>query len=1213
MYLEQYKVMLVRPPIVLSVALWFLAFVVAVGGETTKPRVVTGEESHEGLQEGFSAPAPSFRPWVYASWINGNITREGITADLEAMEKVGIGGLQFLEIGMGVPRGPVDYMSPEWKSLFKHMATEASRLGLKINIHNGAGWNGSGGPWITPALSMQKVVFSEIRLEGPKEFRGTLPQPETKEGYYRDIAVLAFPTPSDVRIDNIQGKASFTAKRVAALPWPDEKKVSPRDVIDPSAVIDLTPLLKSDGSLHWTVPEGRWTLLRVGHTSTGKHAFPAADSAQGLECDKLSREAVEWHFANLAGQLIDENGTLGKEESSLWGVHIDSWECGSQNWTPLMKEEFKKRRGYDLTPYLPALSGYVLGGIEISERFLWDFRKTISEMLVENYAGRMRELAAERGLKLSIQAYGHNPSDNLPYAAEADEPQGEFWVGLHPVISKEMPSAGHVYGKNIISAEAFTSLETEKWLQHPGSIKARGDEAFCKGYNRFVIHRYAMQPWLDRFPGITYGPYGLHYERTQTWWEHSKPWHDYLARCQYLLRQGRPVADICYVQSENPPQSSREAGFNGYEYDYCPPEAVLNRLSVKDGCLVTPEGVSYKILVLADSERMTPELLARVKELVSQGATVVGSRPRKSPSLVDYPECDAKVADLASELWGDGEESIVKRRVGKGMVISGVSPEDVLRGKGIGLDFCADGDPKSPFRYAHRQTDDGMDIYFFANTSPRAESLSCVFRVKDKIPELWNPEDGTVKPTAVFDANGEFTSVPLRLQGGESVFVIFRPGKLPEDRIVAAIRNDKVVHEANFPPPRTAPGFGNFSLTAWVKPEKEIEILPESTRGVFLKAERNDLIAAEHGGKWGFGHAGSGLSVGRNGVSVFEHADGSFTPTLSWTGDITDWTHLALVYEDGTPRIYINGKPAHTGLKSRFSIHSSHGSRPAFVGQFSGIRHFERTLSPEEIMTLASESREETTPQPGARDLQIQKLSSGTLHAEVWTPGHYFLRQQDGKKREFSVESIPAPIPLDDDWEVSFPPDQGAPEKVALDRLQSLSRHPESGVRFFSGTAKYRKNFQIPPGLLEKGNRLYLDLGKVAVAARVTLNGRDLGVLWKSPYRVEVTPCLTEGENELEVEVANLWPNRMIGDEWLADDAEHSNGCKIIQNWKPDLKNGTLLKWPQWVLDGKPSPTGRITFTSWKLWKKDDELVDSGLLGPVRIIASRSVSVPSSE
>src|ERR1017187_3042171 len=438
--------------------------------------------SPSDLAKGFVSPPQSARPWVYWFWLDGNITREGITADLEAMRRVGIGGVLIMEVDQGAPKGPARFASPEWRELFKFMVAEANRLGLEVNMNNDAGWCGSGGPRVTPALAMQKVVWTMTETEGPAHFEQVLPEPGKVADYYQDIAVLAFPTPAEYRIQDIRSKAAFVPQEVPfkklAEPLPADKTI-PR-----GSVLELTAQMSKDGRLVWDVPPGKWSVVRFGHTPTGKDNHPAPLDGRGLECDKLNRKGADAMFEGLMGKLVSDSKPLAGK--TLVATHIDSWEVGSQNWTPAFREEFRRLRGYDPLPFLTVMTGRVVDSLEISERFLWDLRQTISELVVQNYAGRFRELAHQHGLRLSIEAYD-GCCDDMTYAGQADEPMGEFWswtFGLDADWCTEMASAAHIYGKPILGAEAFTASQWEKWQGHPGGIKALGDWAFCEGIDR---------------------------------------------------------------------------------------------------------------------------------------------------------------------------------------------------------------------------------------------------------------------------------------------------------------------------------------------------------------------------------------------------------------------------------------------------------------------------------------------------------------------------------------------------------------------------------------------------------------------------------------------------------------------------------------------------------------------------------------------------------
>lgn len=1060
---------------------------------------LSGWTAAQPLEAGFRNPPDWARPWVYWFWLNGNITREGITADLEAMQRVGIGGVLIMEVDQGVPLGAVPFASPQWRDLFKHVVSEAHRLGLEVNMNNDAGWCGSGGPWVPPDKAMQKLVWTETQVTGPAHVEVVLPRPPAIAGYYRDVTVLAFPTPAvDVRISDILGKAAFVRQEFilpASYPEPDTSSIVKCD-----NVITLTSFVKEEGTLTWDVPEGRYTILRVGHTPTGAMNAPSPASGRGLECDKLSKEGIEAHVAGFMAKLISDVGKLAGV--TLVATHVDSWEVGSQNWTPRFREEFRQRRGYDPLPYLPVITGRVIESAEVSERFLWDWRQTISELLIENYAGYLRTLARRHGLRLSIEAYGDCVFDDIAYAGRADEPMAEFWTTPRLAASTTLPamaSAAHVYGKRVVGAEAFTADSAERWLHHPGSIKSLGDWAFCQGINRFVFHRYALQPWRDRRPGMSMGPWGLHYERTQTWWEYSKPWHRYLARCQYLLQQGMPVVDVLFMAPEGAPRSfipPASVKQSGYSADACPAEVVLRDLQVKNGRLTLSHGMSYRVLVLPAVERMTPRLLKRVKQLVDAGATVIGEAvPAKSPSLSGYPQCDEEVRALAAELWG-------KRKI-----IRGKSVQQVLASLGVPPDFRSD----RPLEFTHRRIDNA-DVYFIANTSDRTVTATCVFRVFGKRPEIWHPETARIEQVAVYRQDRQGTQLPLRLKPSESVFVVFRTFSLRDDPIVQVKRNGRGVNFIRAPLPRV-----RIRSALW-GPEGD------ATRTKDVTAQVQRMVD--------------------DGRLVFTVAE------LASEGD-----------------------PAH-GVVKTLRVEC----------EVAGKVYTTSAIDPDTI-TLHPPS----DPDP---PLEIEKLPDGRLRVEAFQHGEYEPVFRSGRLRRFRVPPPPSALPVKGAWKVRFAPGWGAPPEVIFPKLISWSEHAHPGVRYFSGTATYRTSVRISASLLQSGVRVYLDLGRVEVVASVRINGKPAGVLWKPPFRMDVTRLLRPGENVLDVQVANLWVNRMIGDEHLPEDS----------NRNPD---GTLQEWPKWLSEGRPSPTGRVTFTTWRLWHKDSPLQPSGLLGPVRLYGTR--------
>jgi len=1161
--------------------------------------------SAASLDSGFRHPPADARPWVYWFWLNGNLTSNGVTADFEAMKRVGIGGALIMEVDQGAPVGPVDFMGERWRDLFQHVHAEARRLGLEINMNNDAGWNGSGGPWIKPEQSMQKVVWSETNVAGPTRFEVTLAQPETVVGFYRDIAVLAFPKTGDYRIANIRPKAMFENGWGGGI---SRDKLAPEMIIDRDRIVTLTSRMALNGRLTWDVPAGGWTILRFGHTSTGVENAPAPKSGRGLECDKLSREGIEANFTGMMAKLAADNRLKpGKPNGGLIATHIDSWENGAQNWTAKMRQEFQRRRGYDLLPFLPVFTGRVVTSLEVSERFLWDLRQTVSELVIENYAGHFRELAHAHGMRFTVEAYGA-PCDSIPYAGQSDEPMGEFWTPGGSAIEtcRAMASAGHVYGKRIIGAEAFTSADQEKWREHPAILKSQGDRAFCEGINRFVFHRYAFQPWaIQRRPGMMMGPWGQHYERTQTWWEWTPAWHDYLARCQFLLRQGLFVADICYVQPEAPAQGPGDHKRSGHTWDECTAREVITRTSVQDGRIVLPDGMSYRVLVLPGSESMSPQLLRKVKELVEAGATVLGSKPSFSPSLSNYPECDVEVTQVGEELWrmfgvpASAGSSVRppqgRTPSGKGRIVSGTSPEKLLEADGLGPDFTSG----QPLRFIHRRMGD-TDLYFVANPRPYEFTTTCSFRVEGKLPELWWPDSGRIERAAVWEAKDGVTHVSIPFEPSGSVFVVFRERAGKRDPVVLVKRNGKPV------------------LTAAPKPSVKV-MVTRARYGVLDDPQRTRDVADRvqskvDGGEYSFpvrmmAEGGDPAANAVKTLVVDYTIEGKSFTVRARDPETIHLSGEALLVNVEQARYGVLDDPKRTrdvreklqrlvdsGVSSFAVARMAEGDDPAFLVvktleldvTINGKKLHFRGIDPETI-NLAP------TAIPPRCELVVRISKSGRPVLETSEPGEYEWTTASGKVRR-TTGAAASLVEVAGPWLVDFAPNGGAPAQVSFDRLISWSEHSHPGVKYFSGEATYRTTFTATPKPELRNSKWYLDLGRVEVMAEVKLNGKNLGVLWKPPYRVEATGVLKRGKNELEVKVVNLWPNRLIGDEQLPEDSERN----------PD---GTLKQWPEWLEQGQPSPTGRHTFAMWRLWKKNDALLESGLIGPVKLEALDQASL----
>jgi hypothetical protein len=1197
------------------------------------------------LQRGFSHPPDSARPWVYWFWLNGNITSNGITADLAAMKRVGIGGMLIMEVDQGTPKGNAAFGGPLWRGLFQHVCAEAHRLGLEVNMNNDAGWCGSGGPWITPDLAMQKLVSTETNVEGPLRFEGTLPQPRAVANYYRDITVLAFPKPAgDARIEALAGKAAFIPRHFA--PQADWPTLPQEQTVARSQIVNLAAQMDSTGHLVWNVPAGPWTILRLGHTTTGTDNHPAPEGGRGLESDKLSREATDAMFAGLMGRLIADSKPLAGK--TLVATHIDSWETGSQNWTPKFRQEFQRLRGYDPLPFLPVVTGRVVDSVEVTERFLSDLRQTVSDLLAANYAGRFRELAHQRELRLSIEAYDGVPCDEMTYAGQADEPMAEFWSWGNTTAYSctEMASAAHVYGKRILGAEAFTANDGEKWQHHPASIKALGDWAFCEGINRFVFHRYALQPWRDYAPGMSMGPWGLHYERTQTWWEQSAAWHEYLARCQYLLRQGLFVADILYLEPEGSPRrfSPTLPGVAGntperprYNYDGCTPEVLLTRVKVKAGKLVLPDGMSYRLLVLPQVETMTPALLKRIKELVQDGATVVGPPPVKSPSLTGYPNCDAEVRQLATELWEDGaleRGSDGKRSEDTTPALQHSSTPFALH-RVIWSEAFKSPPPElgrgSPFKHAkwiwHREGDPAVAAPVGYRYFRRLLDLEAAHDIAsaqmamtaDNGFELW--VNGQ-RAGGGHDANQAFRmDVAQRLKPGTNMLVVagFNAHDEPNPAgLIGALRIQfgdgrslEVVTDSQWESAVIAPAQWQTGVigAGW---GAAMELGPLGT----------DPFPVPDGSKppaYVFPDYGAITNVlMRMGVPPDFEADASFRYIHRRAGDTDIYfvSNRSNAWCGATATFRVSGKTPElwnplTGEVQRSVICKERDGRtimPLWLEPSGSIfvvfRRPEGARAHASRVVAVTRDAQDLLPrlgrashEPPPCELLGGRGDAVTLLASQ--PGRYAVERASGITHTTAVESLPPAVSVQGPWEVAFQPNRGAPDRIMFDHLLPWNEHSDPGVRYFSGVATYRKTFQwlpTPAPGADRKRRQFLDLGRVEVIAEARLNGKDLGVLWTPPFRVEVTGALKPGENALEVKVVNLWANRQIGDEQRPEDSDR----------KPD---GTLKSWPQWVREGKPSPTGRYTFTSWRLWKKNDALLESGLLGPVTLSTSEAVSL----
>ena len=1108
------------------------------------------------LESNFRNPPPETRPWVYWYFMDGNLSREGITADLEAMRDAGIGGAIFLEVNLGLPRGPVKFMSLEWRQLFAHAVHESERLGIDLAVGSGPGWCGTGGPWVKPEQSMQHLVASETNVVGPVKFDRVLPRPKPRtpffgeatltpelaeqwREFYRDVAVLAFRKPKgNRRVANADEKALYQRAPYSSypgvksfLPMPAEHPAWPAaECIARDGVVELTSRMSPDGRLTWDVPSGEWTILRFARTATGQITRPAPAPGLGFESDKFDPAAIGAHFERFIGTLLKEVGPRKHGPGGLTTLHFDSWEMSSQNWSEKFREEFQRRRGYDPLRFLPAFTGRVVDNEETTERFLWDLRETAQELVIENHATRLKTLAHQHGLNFSLEPYDMNPSADLSLGAVADVPMCEFWwLGFNTTYSViEAASIAHTGGRKIAAAEAFTSEPGEDWQAHPANMKALGDWAFGAGVNRIAFHRYQHQPWLDRWPGMRMGSYGVHWERTETWWPMISAYHTYLARCQFLLREGESVADILFLAGEGAPHVFRPPPSatvgnppdrRGYNFDGCAPETLLAQAQVNNGRIVFPGGTSYSLLVLPKMGTMTPTLSRKVKELVQAGATVVGPPPKKSPSLSGFPQVDAEVQKLGEELWNapgsDGKGPILWDAEFAKSTSNATPPTHPLTGaKWI---WANEGNPAvaAPLGARH-------------------------FRRDLELPDSAQIESASIHLTA---DNGFVLSVNGWVVGkGSNV------SHVSKFDLTSLLRPGKNVLTVSVDNRGKAPNPAGLIATAEVRLRNGRLVRWQTDRAWFA-SNRLDVrgVPAQEIGTLGM------LPWGRPSPSDAEQDVQPLYPHYDALARVLQNAGVPPDFEADGPIRYTHRTTGDTEIY--FVANRTNGVTEAHcVFRVAG-------LQPELWHPVTGERR----------SLQVFAVEHGrtTLALRFAPLESYFIvfRKPAGAPekapRNFAdlqpVKEIVGP------WQVTFDPKWGAPAQATFTTLEDWSKRPEEGIKFYSGMATYRKTFDLPDSQLEiRNSKLFLDLGVVKNMARVRLNGRDLGVVWCAPWRVDATDVVKPGANDLEITVANLWINRLIGDAALP-------------------------------------PERRRTWTTKNPFKPDSVLLESGLLGRVTL------------
>ena len=773
--------------------------------------------SYKKLSDEFKSPPMSYRPGAFWCWLNGNMSEASITRDLEAMKSKGINRAEIWDVAAVrnpafIPAGGA-FLGDESVRLIKHAISEGKRLKMSIGIVASSGWN-AGGSWVTPEWASKNLYFSKVEVAGPRVLSIDLPFPKFPKGcpmkdgdtpvFYKDVSVLAIPYSAEMKIDNV------------------------------SRIISLKPFFK-DGRLKWEVPEGKWSILRFVCSNNGQQLIVPSPNSNGLFIDFFDPEATKRHLKHFMNRLgvTPENSA----EAGLAYFEFDSMELAEGTpWTDSFPSIFMERRGYDMENYLPVLAGWDIE--KNSEQFKYDFRQTVSDQLIYSHYQTGTEFLKKYNAELVSESGGPGapvwetcPVDALKALGAVSVPRGEFWIKHRNMfLIKEVASASHIYGKKIVDAESFTTWR--RWKDSPFDLKKVVDRAFCEGLNNITFHTFSSTNPEDGFPGRTYHA-GYDMNPGTTWWAKSKPFMDYLSRCSYLLQQGLFVADACYFYGDQTPnffplfhdvpEKPRVKGLGkGYDYDVVNTDVILNRMSVKDGRLVLPDGMSYAIMLLPDQVHMPLEVLKKIDELVRAGATIVGPRPKTVPGLNNWEKENISLNQLSGELWGASDgKTIFENTCGKGRVIWGYSGDEVLQKKHIEPDFSFTG--PSEIDFIHRTTDLG-EIYFLTNDREEPVTATCRFRVTEMYPEIWDASTGTISRVAGYSKEEGALSFKIGLPAHGSIFVVFNKNnrsKLSvfDDNKLNVIKTEiSVPWKVNFPPNWGAPPSAVFDrLISWTE------------------------------------------------------------------------------------------------------------------------------------------------------------------------------------------------------------------------------------------------------------------------------------------------------------------------------------------------------------------------------------------------------------
>ena len=797
------------------------------------------------MKKSFINPPADCRPHVLWQWMGGMVSREGITKDLEAMAAQGIGGSMIMIMSDQQPwpyvysypdyPGKVKVLSDEWFDLVNFAIGESDRLGLEVRMFICTGWSHTGGPWVSAEKSLKKLSFSKKEVEGPVAFDAVLEKAYVYPPYY------AIPEWSK---DN-QKKPNLGTynKDMLVLAVPVTK---PGEAVDLSEILNITNKMDATGRLIWNVPEGKWDIWRMALVTANSLNHPADIETVGYEADRMDPEAVHLVFDNMVGRINRE--ARAKGYTSFKGFENDSYEAAYQDFGKDFIPEFKKRRGYDCTLWLPVWEDglMTIKSQELTDRFRWDMKRTISELYEERFHGELKEIADENNLEWLLEPYFGIPVDWQSITGVSEKPGVEFWVTSHldkygkvqgppSNIIGTSTEASFLYGRNVIWAEAFTAEPYQSaWRNDPWILKYEADYALSKGVNQFYMHGFYHNAFSDDYqPGFTMGYFGTQFCRHLTWWPLAGAWHNYLARCFYMMREGHPVADALVYPTKIVSSPTLVEG--RYRQVCLTDDVLMKTLSVRDGKLVLPNGTKFEALILKDGERLRPETLEKIRALVLQGATLIGNPPpAQSLSLENYPESDVRMQQIISELWfGLSPSSASDSKFGKGRVLSGM-PVDEAMEKIMGLPelfFQSIGDPweVKDMLYAQRKLSNG-DLYFISHRGDKKVKANINIKWNGLQPEWWDAVNGEIRDLTEYTIVDGRIVIPVEMYPRESGFIVFtkpvstkvaKTCNFPEEKTIQQIKGS---WEVNFNPRWGGPASVTFDeLHDWAKdPNKEI-------------------------------------------------------------------------------------------------------------------------------------------------------------------------------------------------------------------------------------------------------------------------------------------------------------------------------------------------------------------------------------------------------